>query len=52
MALTAHCAALLRRREVWVAGSRAWCSPEADLPADFEVNRDVHYTEIRIGADL
>lgn len=37
----------LRRREVWVAGAARWRDPEADLPQDFEVNRDVHYAAIR-----
>ena len=33
----------LRRREVYVAGASRWKDPEADLPADFDENRDVHY---------
>jgi TnpA family transposase len=37
----------LRRREVWVVGGTRWRDPDADLPADFEVNRDVHYAAIR-----
>ncbi len=36
----------LRRREIWVVGARAWRNPEADLPVDFDLNRDVHYTAI------
>jgi hypothetical protein len=36
----------LRRREVWVVGAKTWRNPEADLPADFDVHRDVHYTAI------
>ncbi|MFI9638466.1 Tn3 family transposase [Micromonospora sp. NPDC051925] len=36
----------LRRREIWVVGARAWRNPETDLPVDFEVHRDVHYTAI------
>jgi len=36
----------LRRREIWVAGARAWRNPEADLPHDFDLHRDVHYTAI------
>ena len=37
----------LRRREIWVVGAARWRDPETDLPADFEVNRDVHYAAIR-----
>jgi len=37
----------VRRREVWVAGANRWRDPEADLPQDFEDNRDVHYAAIR-----
>ena len=37
----------LRRREVWVVGASRWRDPETDLPADFEVNRDVHYRALR-----
>ena len=37
----------IRRREVWVVGAARWRDPEADLPADFELNRDVHYAAIR-----
>ena len=37
----------LRRREIWVAGANRWWDPEADLPADFEVSREVHYTALR-----
>ncbi|MFI0487471.1 Tn3 family transposase [Actinomadura sp. 9N215] len=33
----------IRRREIWVEGGKTWRNPEADLPADFEDNRDVHY---------
>ncbi|MFI7640499.1 Tn3 family transposase [Nonomuraea sp. NPDC049400] len=33
----------LRRREIWVEGGKTWRNPEADLPADFDDNRDVHY---------
>ncbi|MEV4498517.1 Tn3 family transposase [Micromonospora arborensis] len=36
----------VRRREIWVDGARAWRNPETDLPVDFEVHRDVHYTAI------
>jgi hypothetical protein len=41
----------LRRREIWVAGARTWRNPETDLPADFDVNRDVHYAAIAQPAD-
>ena len=37
----------LRRREIWVVGANRWRDPEADLPADFESNREVHYTALR-----
>ena len=37
----------LRRREVWVVGARRWRDPEADLPADFEHNRELHYAALR-----
>jgi TnpA family transposase len=33
----------IRRREIWVEGGKTWRNPEADLPPDFEDNRDVHY---------
>ncbi|MEV3986728.1 Tn3 family transposase [Nonomuraea sp. NPDC049758] len=33
----------IRRREIWVEGGKTWRNPEADLPADFDDNRDVHY---------
>jgi TnpA family transposase len=37
----------IRRRGVWVAGSRRWGDPDADLPADFAEHREVHYARIR-----
>lgn len=37
----------IRRRGVWVAGARRWSDPDADLPTDFETNREVHYERIR-----
>jgi hypothetical protein len=37
----------LRRREVWVVGATRWRNPDEDLPADFDANRDVHYTALR-----
>ncbi|GAA3507742.1 hypothetical protein GCM10023075_64820 [Streptosporangium album] len=33
----------IRRREIWVEGSKVWRNPDADLPPDFEDNQDVHY---------
>ena len=42
----------LRRREIWVAGANRWWDPEADLPADFEVSREVHYTALRQPLDF
>jgi TnpA family transposase len=37
----------LRRRETWAVGANRWRDPEADLPTDFETNREVHYTALR-----
>lgn len=37
----------IRRRDIWVVGGARWRDPETDLPADFELNRDVHYGAIR-----
>jgi Tn3 transposase DDE domain len=37
----------LRRREIWVVGASRWRDPEADLPADFELNRELHYSALR-----
>ena len=37
----------LRRREVFVAGANRWRNSEEDLPADFALNRDVHYAALR-----
>jgi TnpA family transposase len=37
----------IRRREVYAAGANRWRNPEDDLPADFELNRDVHYDALR-----
>jgi hypothetical protein len=37
----------LRRREIWVVGANRWRNPEADLPTDFEANREVHYAALR-----
>ena len=36
----------IRRREIWVQGSRRWRDPETDLPQDFEAHRDLHYAAI------
>lgn len=41
----------LRRREIWVSGAARWRDPEDDLPADFEENRDVHYSALRQPTD-
>jgi hypothetical protein len=37
----------IRRREIWVEGGKIWRNPEADLPADFDDNRDVHYEALK-----
>lgn len=37
----------IRRREVWVVGADRWRDPEADLPSDFEDNRQRHYAALR-----
>jgi len=37
----------LRRREVWVVGASRWRDPDADLPADFEEHRAMHYAALR-----
>jgi len=37
----------IRRREIYVAGGNRWRNPEDDLPADFELNRAVHYSALR-----
>ena len=36
----------IRRREIWVEGSRRWRDPETDLPPDFEQHRDMHYAAL------
>jgi TnpA family transposase len=41
----------LRRREIWVVGAKRWRNPETELPADFDVHRDVHYQAIRLPQD-
>ena len=41
----------LRRREIWVSGAGRWRDPEDDLPADFEENRDIHYSALRQPTD-
>jgi TnpA family transposase len=41
----------IRRREVWVVGANRWRNPESDLPADFDVHRDVHYQAIGLTQD-
>jgi hypothetical protein len=37
----------LRRRELWVVGAQRWGNPDDDLPADFELHREVHYSALR-----
>ncbi|MGZ4618314.1 MAG: hypothetical protein ACXV3F_06225 [Frankiaceae bacterium] len=37
----------LRRREIWVVGAVRWRDPDVDLPADFDVHRDMHYQRLR-----
>jgi TnpA family transposase len=41
----------IRRREIWVEGASRWRNPEADLPRDFDLHRDVHYAAIRQPTD-
>jgi TnpA family transposase len=41
----------LRRREIWVEGAGRWRNPDADLPHDFDLHRDVHYAAIRQPTD-
>ena len=36
----------IRRREIWIEGSRRWCDPETDLPQDFEEYREQHYAAL------
>lgn len=36
----------IRRREIWVEGSRRWRDPETDLPQDFEQHRERHYAAL------
>ncbi len=40
-------AGAIRRREIYVEGTRRWGDPEDDLPGDFESARAVHYAAIR-----
>lgn len=37
----------IRRREVWVVGASRWRDPDADLPQDFEADRERHYAALR-----
>ena len=37
----------IRRREIWVEGGKIWRNPEADLPIDFDDNRDVYYEALK-----
>jgi len=41
----------LRRREIWVVGAKVWRNPEADLPVDFHLHREVHYAAIAQPSD-
>lgn len=41
----------LLNREIWVVGANRWRNPETELPADFDVHRDVHYQAIRLPQD-
>ncbi len=41
----------LMNREIWVAGAKKWRNPETELPADFDVHRDVHYQALRLPQD-
>ena len=34
-------------RELYVAGANRWRDPEDDLPAGFDLNRDVHHDALR-----
>jgi len=36
----------VRRREIWIEGSRRWGDPETDLPEDFEQAREMHYAAL------
>ncbi len=36
----------IRRREIWIEGSRRWGDPETDLPQDFEEHREQHYAAL------
>jgi len=36
----------IRRREIWIEGSRRWGDPETDLPQDFEEHRERHYAAL------
>jgi hypothetical protein len=36
----------IRRREIWIEGSRRWGDPETDLPQDFEQAREMHYAAL------
>jgi hypothetical protein len=36
----------IRRREIWIEGSRRWGDPETDLPQDFDERREQHYAAL------
>ncbi len=40
-------AALLRCKEIWVAGADRWRNPDEDLPADYAARRVEHYRSLR-----
>lgn len=37
----------LRCREVWVSGAKRYGNPEADLPQDFETQRETYYQDLK-----
>lgn len=37
----------LRSKEIWVVGAKRYGNPEADLPQDFEQNREVYYQALK-----
>lgn len=41
----------LRRREIWVIGSRRYRDPEEDLPRDFEERKAAYYEDLGIPLD-
>ena len=43
----ALCAMRYARRATYVIGANRWGNPEDDLPADFDINRAIHYSRLR-----